>query len=146
MGLTAKQERFAEQWFATGNKSEAYRQAYNAENMAARSVRIEASRLSEHPGVTLAYAELQAQSAANASVTVESLTRMLMDAFHLAEANKDPSTMVRAVSALARLHGLNALERAKIERIRSGHRVTHIESTYTPPVVVRRSVSVADHE
>lgn len=51
--LTAKQEAFAFAYIQTGNASEAYRRAYDAQNMSPDSIKIEASRLLGRPHVAL---------------------------------------------------------------------------------------------
>ena len=67
--LTIKQERFAIAYVETGNASEAYRRAYDAENMGEHPLGVEASRLLAHPVVALKVAEIQAEYAADAKLT-----------------------------------------------------------------------------
>ena len=43
--MTPKQERFCQAYIETGNASEAYRQAYNAEKMKAQTIHVKASEL-----------------------------------------------------------------------------------------------------
>ena len=57
MSLTPKQEEFAQQWYATGNKTEAYRRAYNAKNMTDEVTSIEANKVSSNPKVSLRFPE-----------------------------------------------------------------------------------------
>jgi len=52
-GLTQRQEAFCLAFVETGNASEAYRRAYNAQNMSADAVNVEASRLVNNPKVSL---------------------------------------------------------------------------------------------
>jgi phage terminase small subunit len=52
MGLTIKQERFAQKYIELGNASEAYRQSYDAENMAPETVHNEAHILLKNPEVS----------------------------------------------------------------------------------------------
>jgi|TARA_Y100000034_G_C6857591_1_gene389954 hypothetical protein len=51
-GLTVKQREFALQYLASGVAAEAYRKAYDAENMRDKQIRTEASKLLHHPDVT----------------------------------------------------------------------------------------------
>lgn len=57
--LTAQQDAFA--WaIATGSgNSDAYRQAYNAENMNLKSISVEAARLRQRPDIALAISQYQ---------------------------------------------------------------------------------------
>lgn len=77
MALTAKQDSFALAYLATGNASEAYRRAYNAENMKPESISVSASRLLEHPKIRLRLQELN-QAAVSAAVMTrqEALERL----------------------------------------------------------------------
>jgi len=43
--LTPKQERFVQEYLATGNASEAYRRAYDAENMSSAVISVKACEL-----------------------------------------------------------------------------------------------------
>ena len=49
--LTAKQARFADLIAHGLHKTEAYRKAYNAQNMNSNTVKVEAHRLSRHPKI-----------------------------------------------------------------------------------------------
>jgi phage terminase small subunit len=59
MVLTPKQEKFAVEYVKSGDKSAAYRLAYNAENMGLESVNVEACKLSSTPNVSLRIDELR---------------------------------------------------------------------------------------
>ena len=59
MGLTPKQERFCQEYVKTGNKSEAYRLAYNAGNMPNESIHVKANEVSNVVKVALRIQELQ---------------------------------------------------------------------------------------
>lgn len=58
-GLTDKQELFAQLVFEGTNFSDAYRQAYTADNMSAASIHVEACKLVQHPKVSLRIDKLQ---------------------------------------------------------------------------------------
>lgn len=57
--LSVKQENFCHFYIETGNASEAYRCAFNADNMKAESVAVEASKLLSNPNVALMVQELR---------------------------------------------------------------------------------------
>lgn len=103
--LTPKQDAFAMAYVETGNASEAYRRSYASEKMTARSIEVEASRMLQHPEVTLRIRSLQALAQNEHEITVAGLTGMLRDAYTSAMANKQPSAAVQATMGLAKLHG-----------------------------------------
>ena len=119
MSLTPKQEEFAQQWYATGNKTEAYRRAYNAKNMANEVISIEASKVSSNPKVSIRFAELQKAGQERTKTTVDDLDAMLKDAVELAKSISNPSAIVSAVTALAKLHGLNAPDKQHVDHASS---------------------------
>jgi len=104
--LTPKQEAFARAYVETGNASEAYRRAYQAEAMSPEAVRVEACRLLQRPKVALTVERLQAEHQARHEITVDTLTEMLKDDRVLARDEKDPAAAINAVMAIAKLHGL----------------------------------------
>lgn len=61
--LTLKQQRFVNAYIANGgNASDAYRQAYDAENMADGSIRVAACRLLDNANVALALQQTEAEA------------------------------------------------------------------------------------
>jgi hypothetical protein len=131
MPLTPKQEKFAQVWHATGNKSEAYRQAYNAKNMTDAAINDEAYRLSVNPEITLRFAELQKSAQKRNNVTVDTVSQMYLKAWKMAEEIKNPSAMVSAASGMAKLHGLNAPDKQQVDH--SGSLVTKIVREIVSP-------------
>ena len=115
MPLTPKQEKFAQVWHATGNKSEAYRQAYNCENMSEATINNKAYALSLEGEITARFAELQKAAQKRNNVTVDTVSQMYLEAWHLAKKISNPSAMVSAAGGMAKLHGLNAPD--KVERV-----------------------------
>ena len=115
MSLTQKQEEFAQQWYATGNKTEAYRRAYNAKNMTDEVISIEANKVSSNHKVSLRFSELQKAGQERTKTTVDDLDVMLKDAVELAKSISNPSAIVSAVTALAKLHGLNAPDKQQVD-------------------------------
>lgn len=104
--LTAKREAFCLAYMESGNQSEAYRIAFDAENMKAETVHKRASELMANREVKGRIAELQAQAAERALVTVQSLTQELEEARALALQEGQPSAAVSASMGKAKLHGL----------------------------------------
>jgi phage terminase small subunit len=106
MALTPKQEAFACAYVETGNASEAYRRAYNAENMKPESVWRKACEVLDNVKVAARAAELQALAAERCIVTVASLTQELEEARALALQEAQASAAVSASMGKAKLHGL----------------------------------------
>lgn len=104
--LTAKREAFCLAYMESGNQSEAYRIAFDAENMKAETVHKRASELMANGEVKGRIAELQARAAERALVTVQSLTQELEEARALALQEGQPSAAVSASMGKAKLHGL----------------------------------------
>ena len=104
--LTQKREAFCLAYIETGNQSEAYRAAFDAENMKAETVHKRASELMANGEVKGRIAELQAQAVERALVSVQSLTDELEEARVLALQEGQPSAAVSASMGKAKLHGL----------------------------------------
>jgi hypothetical protein len=104
--LTQKREAFCLAYIETGNQSEAYRAAFDAENMKAETVHKRASELMANGEVKGRIAELQAQAVERALVSVQSLTEELEEARVLALQEGQPSAAVSASMGKAKLHGL----------------------------------------
>lgn len=114
MNLTPKQEKFAQVWHATGNKSEAYRQAYNAGNMSAKVINVKAVEVAANGNVAVRFAELQKAAKKRNDTTVDTLDAMFKEAWRIGKQNSNPSAMVSATSGLAKLHGLNAPDKQDV--------------------------------
>jgi phage terminase small subunit len=69
--LTIKQEKYAQGLFTGLSQTDAYKQAYNAENMSDEAIYVEASRLSDNPNVSLRISELTNELRLRSMVTVE---------------------------------------------------------------------------
>ena len=104
--MTPKQTAFAEKYVECGNASEAYRHAYDAENMSPQALKVEASRLLVNPNITLTIVELQEAARERCMVNVEGLTRELDEDRKLAREERQASPAIAAVMAKAKLHGL----------------------------------------
>lgn len=109
MALTQKQEAFALAYFETGNASEAYRRAYNAENMKPESINRKAKEMLDHGKVTARLAELRTAAAKRNQITVDDLLRELEEARVKALSCESPqsSAAVSATLGKAKLLGLD---------------------------------------
>jgi phage terminase small subunit len=104
--LTPKQERFCHAYIETGNASEAYRQAYDAENAKETTVNRSAAQMFENPKIT---ARLQALSELHQDrhdITVDTLTSQHM-AIYWQHHSTSPQAAVSALKEVAQLHGLH---------------------------------------
>jgi phage terminase small subunit len=107
VGLTPKQENFCLAYLETGNASEAYRRAYNAENMKPDSINVNACKLLAEAKIKLRLEELRAPIIAKARLTVEDLLRELEEARRLAIDTEAPAPAVSATMGKAKLLGLD---------------------------------------
>ena len=73
MALTVKQEAFCLAYMETGNASEAYRRAYNAENMKADVIAVKACELLKNGNVSVRVAELKESAVKRSEITVDDL-------------------------------------------------------------------------
>lgn len=104
--LTPKQEKASIKYVECGDKSEAYRHAYNTTNMKKESVWRKAVELFDNVKVAARVEELQLEHRKRHNVTVDSLTSELEEARNLAKEINNPSAAVAAIVAKGKLHGL----------------------------------------
>jgi len=104
--LTQKQEAFALSYVEQGLASDAYRHAYNANNMSGEAIRVEAFRTLANPNISLRVEELQAEARERTMVTVESITKKLEAAQLLATTESQPSALTSAIMGEAKVNGL----------------------------------------
>jgi len=114
--LTMKQNKAAMKYVECGDKSEAYRYAYNTENMKPASVNRKAKDLFDNVKIRARVEELQLKHRERHNVTVDRLTEELDVAYNLAIKNKNPSAAVAATMGKAKLHGL-LIEKRQIENV-----------------------------
>lgn len=107
-GLTAKQEAFAQAVFEGQNFSEAYRIAYDAENMSAASIHRQAHELAHSPKVAARLDELHRQREhEQRMLRVSRADRTLQKLEEIALRPGDPDgTQVRALELLGKTMGL----------------------------------------
>lgn len=107
MALTVKQEAAVQAYIENGgNKSEAYRTAYNAENMSNECLWVKACELFKVGKVAVRVIELQEEHRQRHNVTVDTLTKELDEAKDLAASVEQPAAMTGAIMGKAKLHGL----------------------------------------
>ena len=112
--LTPKQEAFCLAYIETGNASEAYRQAYDAENMKPATVNRNAKALLDNSKISTRVEALQAEHQERHNITVDGLTEELEQARILAMADpKGAGAAVTAIMGKAKLHGL-VMDRMKM--------------------------------
>lgn len=104
--LTPKQEAFCLAFIETNNASEAYRRAYDAENMKPETIWKRSCELMADGNVTGRVKELKALVTERALVSVLSITQELEEARALALQEGQPSAAVSASMGKAKLHGL----------------------------------------
>lgn len=105
--LTPKQEAFCLAYLETGNASEAYRRAYDAENMKPETINVKACELLQNGKVAERLAALRAPIIAKAQLTVEDLLAELEEARRLAIDTEAPAPAVSATMGKAKLLGLD---------------------------------------
>lgn len=105
MSLTPKQEAFCQAFIETGNASEAYRNAYNAEKMKAGTIHVTAFRLLESPKIALRVDELKAAHAKRHEMTVDDIAAMLHEDRKFARELETPAAAISATMGLAKLYG-----------------------------------------
>jgi len=95
MELTEKQERFCQAYIEFGNKSEAYRQAYDAEAMNSNTVHVKACELFKDGNVTVRIEELQKEARERNKVKIDDVLDYLanMIKFDIAELYEEDGRM-----------------------------------------------------
>ena len=109
MNLTPKQDNFCRLYIELGNASEAYRQAYDAEDSNDNVVGVEASRLLDNPKISLKLKKIRDEHMKRHSLTVGDLLKELEEARQAALGAENPqsSAAVAATMGKAKLLGLD---------------------------------------
>lgn len=94
--LTLKQEAFFHAYIETKNASEAYRRAYDVENMSAPAIQVEASRLLNHPIISLLVENWRKSAAADSLLTLEQHMEELQTLREMAKSNAQLSAAITA--------------------------------------------------
>lgn len=127
MALTAKQEAFAQAVSGGMNQSDAYRSAYDAGNMTAKSVTEKASELAADVKVASRIAELKAALATKALWSRERSVQALANIADGSEAKANE--IVAAIKELNLMHGFNAPTKVEI----GGNLIHRIERVIVDP-------------
>ena len=104
--LTVKQEGFVQDVFTGIYLAQAYRNNYNTENMADKTVWEAASRLMADSKVTARLIELQEVASERNQVTVKSITDELEEARMVAAGEAQGAAMTAASMGKAKVNGL----------------------------------------
>ena len=94
--LTLKQEAFVLAYLETGNASEAYRRAYDAEDMDAQAIAVEAHKLRKHPKIANRLNGLQEKAETKAILSLEDHMTELLNLRELAKQNGQVSAAIKA--------------------------------------------------
>lgn len=113
--LTDKQEAFCRKKVETGNASEAYRLAYDADAMKPETINRKAAELMNNGKITARIAELQAEHRQAHDLTVNDLLNELEEARKMAEAKEQAGAMIQATMGKVKLLGFDKAEPLKIE-------------------------------
>jgi len=101
-GLTPKQEAFARRYVETGNASDAYRFAYNADNMKLATINRNAHELASSSKVATRVRELQDAQLAAVDVSAEDIVRVAWEIANAGDASH--GSRVSALALLAKRH------------------------------------------
>jgi phage terminase small subunit len=104
--LTPKQEKFCLKYIETGNATEAYYAAYDAEGSKPITANRRAKELLDNSKIAARVRALQAMHVERHIVTVDSITTELEEARQIAITTKQSSAAVSASLGKAKLHGL----------------------------------------
>lgn len=107
MTVTVKQETFIQEYLENGgNKTAAYKVAYNVENTKENVINVKACELFKNGNVAVRLLELQQEHQKRHNVTIDSLTKELDEARDVAKEEAQPAAMTGATMGKAKLHGL----------------------------------------
>ena len=109
--LTQKQENFCLAYIETGNMSEAYRQAYDAENMKMESINRKAFDMMEKVKIWSRVEQLQSEIKDRHDVTIDSLCIELEEVRKGALGAGQYGATVQSIMGKAKLHGLGVEKR-----------------------------------
>lgn len=126
MKLTAKQEAFAQNVARGMTQADAYRNAYNAENMKPGTVQVKASELMANGKVAVRVGELKAELAAKKLWTREKSTRHWLSVIEDDTGEYKGSDKVNAGKQLDRTHGF---EQLNLDHTTGGEPIDSIEVT-----------------
>lgn len=103
--MTPKQEAFCLAFVETGNASEAYRRAYDAENMKPETINVQASKMLSDPKIAIRLAVLRDEHVERHNLTVDDLIAQLDEDRTFARDLKAPAAAITASMGKAKLLG-----------------------------------------
>lgn len=103
--LTPKQEAFAQAYVETGNASEAYRRAYDAENMAPQTIKVKACELLAKGNVAVTVAALMAEHRDRHKFTIDDMIAQIDEDRTFARELEAPAAATTASMGKAKLLG-----------------------------------------
>ena len=107
MSLTSKQEHFCQSIADGMSQADAYRTAFDADNMKAETIHKRASELMANGEVSGRVSELKAKLAAKSLWTREMSVQALVSAYKIAKGKDNASGMTGAIKELNAMHGFN---------------------------------------
>ncbi|MCZ4064114.1 terminase small subunit [Oxalobacter aliiformigenes] len=113
-GLTQKQENFCLAYIETGNASEAYRRAYNADGMKPETVNRKAKELLDNGKITARLEELRKPATESAQITLAQHLSTLEELRELAKEEGKYGPAIQAEIARGKAAGLY-VERSHID-------------------------------
>lgn len=114
--LTPKQDAFALAFFETGNAAEAYRRAYDVPKDAKDNwIYVEACQLLDNPKIAQRLRDMREKAEKYAIYTRQKALEELEAARELAMKGGAPAAAVSAISAKAKLAGLEPTAKQKVE-------------------------------
>jgi phage terminase small subunit len=124
--LDPVRERFAQEYHATGNASEAYRRANpKSAKWTPHTLHVKASKVLAEDEVCMRLEQLQADAAKRHGTTINSLTAELEEAREAAISTGQVSAAVSAIMGKAKLHGLI------VEKVKAQFNVKRHADDYT---------------
>ncbi len=123
MKLTAKQETFCLEYVKTGNASEAYRRAYDADRMKPEAIHVAACRLLEKAKIALRLEELRQAIAEDAIADAKARQRWWTKIMY--DETAEMKDRLKASELLAKVQG-DFIERREISGQAGGHVILKI--------------------
>ncbi len=106
--LTPKQQKFVQEYIATGNASEAYRRSYNVGNKNQNTIKRSAFELLCNPNITSTLARLKEEASKKAQMTVLDIVDMLKEDRQFAYKCEQPAAAISASLGIAKMFGFGA--------------------------------------
>lgn len=128
--LTIKQEKFCQLYVENGgNASEAYRGAYNAENMKEHTINCKASVMLKQAELAARICQLRAKHAERHNITVDFLTVEYLEIFNMAKKSRKLAEAKGVLDSLGKLHGLMVDKKLVNGNIEHNHRQEPVPAT-----------------